>query len=388
MITENLLSCCGCLACGKACPKGAISFVENKEGFLYPKIANDLCINCGICNKVCPLNNQIITNQTQNGYTIKSNDSNIRKEASSGGLVTQLLKHKILSGWSCYGVRFTDDFSSLINTKVESVNDLQKFSGSKYFQSSMDKVYHNVENDLKNNQNVLFVGTPCQLNGIVNYLSFKKISLEHFYSVDLVCHGVSSPEVWKQYKSLQEGKYKSKIKYVNFRYKTFGYHNSTMKLGFENGKDYYGSGRVDYMLKPFFSEISSRMSCYDCVFKTNNRISDITVFDGWYYHEITGLTDDNKGYTNAIINSDKGYSLLQSLAPYVSMVEANVEKMINCDGIMYNNSAKQHQYRVEFMQGLKENGLQSQIKRYIPVSCKDRLIELLKNVYYFKRRNK
>lgn len=388
MITDQLQKCCGCFACEAICPKKAISLYENKEGFLYPRIDEKKCIKCGLCDKCCPLSNNLVFDRSQKGFVVKAIDKNIRNESSSGGFVTEITLSRMKANWACYAVRFDDSCEYLKTCKIDLISNVSKYAGSKYIQSNMSGVFEMVEDDLRNNIKVLFVGTSCQLNGLVNVLKIKKVPLDNFYSIDLICHGVSSPEVWRQYKKIQEKKYHSKITYANFRYKRFGYHSSSMKLQFDNEKCYYGSGRVDMMLKSFFSEISSRKCCYNCNFKDKNRISDITAFDGWHFKALTGLLDDDKGYTNIIVNSSKGEELINYLTEELSIFNSDVETMIELDGSMYRKSAIENPNRDAFLSGLKDNGLEKQIKRFIPITLKDKTIELLKNVYYMKRRIK
>ena len=59
MIVLNEKShCCGCEACVQACPQGCISFTADEEGFYYPKVNANYCIQCGRCDAVCPVLNQ------------------------------------------------------------------------------------------------------------------------------------------------------------------------------------------------------------------------------------------------------------------------------------------------------------------------------------------
>ena len=194
-------------------------------------------------------------------------------------------------------------------------------------------------------------------------------------------HTVS--EIMGQVSELSKSKYHSEIQDISFRNKTYGYHSGTMKIRFANGKTYYGSARVDYMLKSFFKEISSRPICYQCPFKTLERCSDFTIYDCWHAAELVqGLKDDDKGYTNVIVQSGRGKETLKKIGDGYEMYLADTKKAIELDGIMVLNSAKQHKRRSEFYIGMDERTMREQIQKFIPVRTIDILIERGKIVFY------
>jgi len=227
---------------------------------------------------------------------------------------------------------------------------------------------------------VCFVGTTCQVVGLKSYIGN---GYENLLTVDLVCHGVPSPKLWKKYLEYQKNKYHSEIAEVSFRNKTYGYHSGTMKIRFASGQVYYGSARVDYMLKSFFKEIASRPICYQCPFKTLSRCSDFTIFDCWHAGDLVqGLKDDDEGYTNVIVQSTKGAGVLEKIATSYEMYPADVEKAVALDGSMVCHSATPHPRRNEFYDGLDSVTLEQHIQRFIPVAKKDMLIERSKGLIY------
>ena len=198
-----------------------------------------------------------------------------------------------------------------------------------------------------------------------------------------MCHGVSSSNLWKEYVQFQETKNHSIIKEVNFRNKTYGYHSGTMKLTFENGKEYYGSGRIDFMLKSFFSEISSRPSCYNCNFKREVHNSDFTIFDCWHASKLNDkIKDDDKGYTNLFINSNKGATLFEEVKLYYDFYPTNYLNAIKLDGMMVKNNAIPNIHRKEFYKFINEFGIEKAIRKFIPIKKKDHFIEKSKNILY------
>lgn len=225
-----------------------------------------------------------------------------------------------------------------------------------------------------------FVGTTCQVYGLKRFL---KKEYPNLFTIDLVCHGTPSPKLWRKYVKYQAEKYGSSIKQISFRNKTYGYHSGTMKILFGNGKAYYGSARVDYMLKSFFSEIASRPSCYICPYKFVNRCSDFTIYDCWHVADLVkGLNDDDRGYTNVIIQSEKGRATFEALKDRIEWYTADTDKAVSLDGSMIKKQPMKHPKRDEFYTDLDDHTLKAHIQKYIPVTRKDMLIEKSKIIFY------
>lgn len=381
-IDDNKKSmCCGCTACASICPKGAIKMEADFEGFLYPKVDKDKCINCGLCDKICPIlnKNKIKDTKYQKAYSLQCKDKKILKTSTSGGFFTPLAEYIINNDGVVYGVGFDDDLM-ICHKEAETIDEIQEFRGSKYVQSYLGDIFKKVKKRLENNRLVLFSGTPCQVEGLKSFL---RKEYDNLITIDLICHGTPSPKLWKEYVQYQENKYNSKIKNVAFRNKTYGYHSGTMKLEFENGKKYYGSARVDYMLKSFFSEISSRPSCYDCKFKTRNHISDITIYDCWSIEKLNkDIKDNDLGYTNIIVNSVKGNDILNKIKNKFDIHSVNIDEQIKYDGVMVENSAIPNINRAKFYKGLNEDGIEKNSQKYVKVTKKDYLIENTKAILY------
>ena len=181
----------------------------------------------------------------------------------------------------------------------------------------------------------------------------------------------------------QKSEYHSEIENVVFRNKTYGYHSGTMRIQFKNGAVYYGSARVDPMLKSFFTEISSRPSCYDCRFKTLERCSDFTIYDCWHVSELVdNLADDDKGFTNLIVQSSKGAKVLREIAERYEIYPTDLMTAVKLDGIMIQHSAKPHPKRSEYYVELDKESLKMHVQRFIPIRKQDYLIERSKSILY------
>jgi hypothetical protein len=213
--------------------------------------------------------------------------------------------------------------------------------------------------------------------------SFLGKEYDNLVTVDVVCHGTPSPKMWEKYLNLQKSKYHSEIESVAFRYKTYGYHSSTMRIAFKNGKSYFGSARVDLMLKSFFEGLSSRPSCYKCHFKTLERCSDFTIYDCWNAEKlVNNLIDDDKGFTNLIVQSSKGEKILEEIKDKYELYSVDLKKAADLDGVMIWNSAQPHPRRNEFYHGIDEELLDNHVQKFAPIKVKDYLIEYSKKYLY------
>lgn len=378
MIQKNE-KCCGCTACANICPVNAIKMCEDEEGFLYPHIDENKCIKCNLCEKNCPVIHPIKNENEIKSYAVRTKDKDILKSSTSGGFFTPIAKYVLENNGVVVGVGYGDDLS-VKHLIVDNEKDIAALRGSKYVQSYLEDTFKKTKEILESGRILLFTGTPCQIQGLNKFLGKK---YENLITIDLICKGVPSQKIWKKYLDYQEKKYNSKIKEIHFRNKTYGYHSSTMKIVFENGKVYYGSGRVDYMLKSYYSEICSRPSCYDCNFKSRKHISDFTIFDCWHAENLAEeIKDDDKGYTNIFVNTEKAINLLNEIKNELEIHEIDSEKAISLDGPMVEKSAIPHEHRKNFYVSLDKDGLEKTIKKYLNVSATDKLIEKSKKVLY------
>ncbi len=373
---QDKSKCCGCTSCANACPRIAITMVPDYEGFLYPEINPQLCANCGLCENACPiLNKQHIQEETK-GYIVRYKNESIVADSTSGGAFTALATSLLERDYIVYGVGYDNEMNVAFKS-AEKPEDLQEMRGSKFVQSELGTTFQDIKKHLKNGKKVLFTGTPCQVSGLISYLGKTH---ENLICIDFVCRGVPSPGLWKNYVRMMEEKNSSKLVAAKFKNKTYGYHTSTMKLTFENGKKYFGSGRIDPYMKAFVSEMSSRPSCSDCAFKTVERVSDITMFDCYRFTKLMHISDDDKGYSSIIIHSSKGDELFESIKKSLIYYQVNVQSLIEANGIMVCNSAKPHVRRDEFYRLVQTKPIDQVMDMISPVSIKDNIIEKSKGI--------
>lgn len=375
---KNKSECCGCTACFNICPQKAIKMEADSEGFLYPVINQEKCIGCGLCEKICPVMHRHTRKEETEGYIIRNKSAEVVRESTSGGAFTVVAEYILTNNGVVYGAGY-DESMQVVCKKATCAEELQEMRGSKFVQSKLGEIFCQIKEELEKEQLVLFTGTPCQIAGLLSYLRCKP---DNLICVDFVCRGVPSPELWKQYVVYMEKKYNSKMIGARFKNKTYGYHATTMKVDFANGKTYYGSGRVDPYMKAFVSEMSSRPSCSVCAFKGIERPSDITIFDCYRFSKITGKADDDKGYTSVLVHSSKGRKIFEELKPYIYWCKEDVEKLVTENGIMVCNSAKPNPKREEFYSAVAAMEIDEAMQSVSSITLKDKIIESTKGILF------
>ncbi|SEQ25367.1 MULTISPECIES: Coenzyme F420 hydrogenase/dehydrogenase, beta subunit C-terminal domain [Butyrivibrio] len=373
----DIEDCTGCSACESICPRNCIVLKENEEGFKYPYIDDKKCINCGLCKKTCPIiNPPSIEMNKRKALIVRSKNSNILAECASGGAVTTFAEYILNKFGVVYSAVYDDDLN-VCHIRIDKKEDLKRISGSKYVQSDITGVFKNVKQDVKDGKIVMFCGTPCQAAGLSNFLGDFRSNV---IIVDLVCHGVPSPLLWRKYLEYCNGK-KHKIIKANFRSKHFGYHMASMECKFDDGIKIFASARTNMMLKCFFKNVADRYSCYNCKFKTIDRCSDLTVYDCWHAEELSSeIVDDDKGYTNVILQSEKGVQLLKNCSELLEIYDTSLDEAINVDGSMATNSVKMPETRKDFYKKINEMGLENTVFEYFPISFLDYCIEMIKEI--------
>lgn len=308
--------CNGCGICTLVCPKKCIHMEQDKEGFFYPAIDENLCIKCGRCKNICS-NCKKNNNYKQKAFIAINKNEKEREKSASGGMFIILARYVIEKN----GIVFGAEYDSELNVRHGEADTLKKcknFMGSKYVRSDMTGIYNKVENYLKQDKYVLFTGTPCQCNALKIYLNkeYDKLIL-----CDIICHGNPSPKVFKKYKEELEKNKKIKVKDIKFRSKENGWNNSTPIIEYDNGE------KVEdpIFYQAFISELISRPSCYRCPFVSKDRISDFTIGDMWGIEKISPNMNDNKGVSLFLVNSDKAIEILSEIEKNIKLEEVDIK---------------------------------------------------------------
>lgn len=316
--------CTGCGACASTCPNNCIQMKEDREGFLQPVIDTRSCVKCHRCERVCPILNK---EKKEDGFETKAyaainKDEDIRKKSSSGGLFYALSKWIIELDGVVFGARF-DEKWEVVHDCSESLEGIYPFMGSKYVQSRLGDTYQQAKAFLDCGRWVLFSGTPCQLGGLRAFLGRE---YERLIQVDLICHGIPSPKVWRAYlNSLRKG---GEITDVNFRDKKDGWVGNKVVISVDHTPVVREKHIENVFFRGFLKNIYLRESCYHCPFRVIQRNSDLTLADYWGVEKFCPDLFDNKGTSIVFSHTEKGDSLVSVLSHSVRIVPQSIDHSI------------------------------------------------------------
>lgn len=331
---ESKNQCCGCSACVERCPKQCISFEEDKEGFRYPKVDESRCIDCHICEKVCPVINTPNESSIVKAFAASLHDTAIKKASSSGAIFSFLASKTIQEGGIVFGARYDDNWE-VYHDSCSDIESLGLFRSSKYMQSRIGDCFIRVENSLKEGKQVLFSGTPCQIAGLKKFL---QKNYDNLTTIDVICHGVPSPKAWRLYlKDMLRkgivGPDLSDITEVNFRAKVENWIDFKVLIKSKNS-DYISSKDEDPYFRAFNMNVTLRPICYECPFKCGKSGSDITMADFWGIQKLDPSAYDDQGtsliITHGELNLDIGCLRIK---------EEPIESIKKYNGSYYHSAA-------------------------------------------------
>ena len=317
--------CCGCTACASICTHKAISMQPNALGFLYPVVDASKCVECGLCEKVCAFNagyDKSMNLSSPFFYAVRHKDLNEVSTSRSGAAFIALSDWVLDNGGIVYGAGYADHFR-VVHKRAETKEQRNEFKGSKYVQSDLNDTFQQIKKDLSNGKWVLFSGTPCQTSGLSSYIGPKLRS--NLFLVDIVCHGVPSPYIWRDYLKYTENKRGENAIAVDFRDKTeLGWAAHRESFTFPSGKEYRKT--FTYL---FNEHIMFRPSCQVCHFTNLNRPSDLTLADFWGWQNTdVNLNSDDKGISLLICNTDKGKYLFDNVLDSINVLTLEQDKCL------------------------------------------------------------
>ncbi|WP_289128219.1 Coenzyme F420 hydrogenase/dehydrogenase, beta subunit C-terminal domain [uncultured Clostridium sp.] len=367
--------CHGCHGCFNVCPKKCISMEIDNEGFWYPKVDKSLCIECNLCEKVCPIIN---IPKRENKETValacKNKDEAVRTESSSGGVFTLLCEIVIKNGGVVFGAQYDEEFN-VRHGYSETIEGCSKFRGSKYVQSIIGETYKQAKSFLDSGKQVLFSGTPCQIAGLEKYLMKK---YDNLIMIDIVCHGVPSPLVYRKYLTNMKSLNKGDIKNIQFREKSNGWKDYNFKVEFTEGEFIQKRIHNVYM-EGFLTDLYLRPSCYECKFKKPVTSADITLGDYWGVENIHKEFDDDKGVSLILIHTEKGNNIMNGISNSMEVIDTNYEYSIKSNPsivtpVNYNSK------REKFFNNIEKDSIEKNIYRYTRIKITDRLMRKVKNI--------
>ena len=311
--------CSGCTACLAACPHEAIVMKPDALGFMYPEVDMDRCTDCGLCSNICVFDTSLPENKEPAAKAVRNRDVQSLMASRSGAVFPVLATEIIADGGTVYGAAFDECFR-VIHKRAETVAESDAFRGSKYVQSDLTGIFRKVRKDLSEGRTVLFSGSPCQVHGLSSYMPDRL--KEKLLLVDIVCHGVPSPYVWRDYLGYQRNKLGGRMSEVSFRdKKTYGWaaHKETYRVGDELHTD-------TSFTHLFYRHIMLRPSCSVCPYASLNRLSDITLADFWGWQKsVPDFNTDDRGVSLVLVNTKKGSDLLERCQDALDVRDVDVK---------------------------------------------------------------
>lgn len=360
---KDKTDCCGCQACGDVCPKGSISFKTDEEGIWYPEVNMDTCIDCHLCEKVCPILNQVSHPGNSNDpvtYILQAPNTIDRLKSASGGAYTLLIQEVFERGGYVAGHIWNDMTSvkGYISCKSE---DLDILRGTKYLQSNVEGMYKTVKHLLLEGKFVLFSGCPCQVAAM---RSFLKRDFDNLLMTDFVCMGIDSPLAFRKYIESLENQYQSKMVFFKAKSKEVGWRYLTNKATFENGKSYFGINNVDANLKATFLNVLVRPSCYKCRFKGFPRNSDMTIGDYWRNKVTADPLDDNTGTSYIMLHNDKAAPFFESVKEKCHYRQVSITEILGANRLAIKSLSYPLFCREEFYKRLHSEDFATLVDEY------------------------
>lgn len=388
---DNKEACCGCTACMNVCPTRSITMEEDEEGFPYPKINPVSCTECNACVKVCPFHPRDHRDAIPKGQevsAVKHQDSNVRKNSSSGGVFTALSDYVLDRGGIVYGAAFNERYE-VIHGKAADKKQRDEMRGSKYVQSKLGTVFEDIRLELGQGKLVLFTGTPCQNDGLKSFFGKE---YDNLILCDIACHGVPSPKVWETYKGYLEDRYQQEIRGVNFRCKDRGWRNSSLKVEFD-GNTYLRNMQEDPYYIMFFSHLIIRPSCHRCVYASYHRVTDLTLADFWGIENAGKAFDDDTGVSLLLANTEKGKEITERIKPDICLIRSSHKE---CYQPVFEAPTGSSPRRQVFWKDYLENGGKDIINKYgrlsftqvaikkiaVPILKKTGLYKTVEKIYY------
>ena len=369
---DDKTKCSGCMACYNICPQKCISMVEDEEGFLYPKVDMDTCVNCDLCDRTCPLNEK---NNKKYGVVqskiVQNKDLEVLRQSTSGGAFTPIAQYVLQRKGVVFGVEMDADSNFVKHIKVEREESLIRFRNSKYVQSYVGNSFDDAKQELQKGRLVCFSGTPCQIQGLKNYLHKE---YENLITVDVVCRGVPSPGVWKKYTDYL--KRKGKLSSVRFRDKSLGYQYSTMEVVYKDGKIERNGIESDQWLRMFFSGMILRPSCPACNFRSVERCNDFTIWDCFNVSDLTKDLDETKGATRMLIHTKRGQEIFNEIRDRFYVVDADV----NTVAVGITEKPDLNKRKREFIQDYNKLSMEELLNEWFPMTFKVKVKKLTRRI--------
>ncbi len=347
-ITKNEYECSGCTACMNVCAHGAIEMRENGEGFVFPIKDNDKCVDCGLCEKVCPFEHPVYKNNAPEVFA--AYDRKERGGSASGGLFYTIASYVIKHNGVVFGSVY-DENLKVKHICARTLQEVQAMRGSKYVQSDLDTVFKEVKDELKKGALVYFTGVGCQVAGLYAYL---RKDYDNLITSDIVCHGIPSQKLFDIHLKYLSDKYGSKVKQYSFRDERYWLIREETTLA-NNKRKYEYDGNMSPYLYSFGLGYTYRYSCFNCKFAKIPRQGDISLADFWGIGETATAMDTSKGVSLVLVNSKKGEKVWNEIKPRLVFRQSTLEAAAKHNPNVIRPT-KEPEFRRDFFRILAKDG--------------------------------
>lgn len=337
LILQNT-KCCGCAACYATCNHTAINMQLDKEGFEYPVINQDACVDCGMCQSVCPVlqyakrqDVRKANNDAQIGFAARNKNYDQRLLSSSGSIFPPIAEWILEQGGIVVGIAYDEEWNT-VHKIIDNKQDLEAIQGSKYLQCKADNItFNTIRKELQNGRKVLYSGMACQVEGLKSYL---RKEYGNLYTIDLICMGIPSYVVWQKY--LETFFSNEKITHVNFKEKSIGWDSFCFHIDTDK-RTFKERGMQNLYLRSMFLTWNMRPSCFNCPFKNVERISDFTLADAWGVSIQIPQINDNKGLSSVVVHSKKGFDLWNEISDKIESVQVTIDAIAEGNSNLVSN---------------------------------------------------
>jgi NAD-dependent dihydropyrimidine dehydrogenase PreA subunit len=308
--------CCGCGVCITVCSYNAINLSLDSEGFLNAFVDDSKCIDCGDCLMVCPIQNHsqvLLCKMPRTVYAAKHKSNEVRTNSSSGGMFTALSDVILLENGKICAAKLQDNFMVEHIVTADTVNR-DECRGSKYVQSEIHGIYDSVREALLQDQKLLIVGTPCQIAAVQRYTQWHKLPTERLVLVELICHGVGSGSLFRDY--IGYIKKTNGLEILKYQFRTkLSPDTQEQQLIFSSNIIDNKSRLSQAFIDLFWKGLIIRTVCHQCPFTKTDRASDLTIADFWGLEAYEPGFVDSLGVSLTWANTSKGnYYLTKALA--------------------------------------------------------------------------
>lgn len=378
---DNKKDCCGCSACEAICGVKAIRMEPDEEGFVYPIIDSSRCVRCGLCERACPVRGRDRETNTESlpieVLALYNKNSDLQSQSSSGGVFSALAEDCLKRGGVVFGAVYDEKFV-VVHRGSDCKDEVKRFRGSKYVQSDCRGVYSQVLKVLKEGRQVLFSGTPCQVDGLKGFVGKE---YKNLITVDILCHGVTSPKIFSDYIKFIERYSFGSLSEVFMKDKTFGWGFQNLRLYFRDGHSEFNTPVSNLWNKIFYGHLANRPSCHSCRWTNYKRAGDLSMGDFWGIEKVHPEFYSKQGVSLLLVNSCEGLKQWQRVEEEFEFIESNCNE---CRQRALFSPSKEVVDRREFWETYHREGFDRTVRRRFGISGlslkKNYLLQILKSL--------